>query len=102
MAKGGLFKPPRWKYLSKIVSFESPSKARKASKQLLREIRDSKRKDAALRRARALQYAANRAKASLNRENLSPRERSELKRIAKIYDEAAEKAWEIYGKKFKK
>jgi len=98
--KGGLFKPPRWKYLAEIVTFESPEKAQKAARQLVREVKKAKRRDKALRIARALTYAANRAKASAKRGNLSPEKRRELREISKIYREAADEAWEIYHEKF--
>ena len=32
----GLFKPPRWKYLADIVSFESPKEARKSTNEVLK------------------------------------------------------------------
>lgn len=99
MAKKTLFFPPKHKRLAKIITIESPSKARKAARQLLKECRKLKRADAILLRARAMQLAANRAKAMLNRKNLSKKERRELKEVAKIYGKAAEKAFEIYRKK---
>lgn len=97
----GLFKPPRWKYLADIITFESPSKARKSAKEVLKDIKKSKRRDKVLREARALQYAANRARAAAKRKNLSPEERRELKEIAEIYEDAAEEAWGIYHERFK-
>ena len=96
----GLFKPPRWKYLADIVSFESPKEARKSANEVLKSIKQAKRRDKALREARALQYAANRAKAAAKNPRLSPKERRELKEVAEIYEEAAEEAWEIYRKRF--
>ncbi len=96
----GLFAPARYKYLADIISFRDPDQARGAAKEVLRSIRQSKRRDKALREARALQMAANRARASAKRRNLSSRERRELREIAKIYDEAADEAWEIYREKF--
>ena len=96
----GLFKPPRHKWIADIVSFESPSKARKAARKLVREVEKSKRRNKALTIARALTYAANRAEASAKRKNLSPKERRELKEIAEIYRDAADEVWEIYHEKF--
>jgi len=107
MAKGGLFKPPRHKWIADIVTFESPGKARKAAKRLvngLKRGRIGKRKigkKTALTICRALQYAANRARASAKRKNLSPKERRELLSTSKIYDKAADRAFEIYEKKYK-
>jgi len=99
---GGLFKPPRWKYLADIVTFETPSKARETAKKLVGMIKKAERRDKALRIARALTYAANRAKASAKRSNLKEKERRELIEVSKIYRAAADEAWEIYHEKFGK
>jgi len=100
-AKGsGLFKSPRWKYLAEIVTFENPSKAKKAARELVKEVKHAKRRDKALRVARALTYASNRAKAGAKRSGLSRKERQELKEISEVYRKAAEEAWEIYRDKF--
>ena len=96
--KGGLFKPPKHKDIAKIVSFETPSKARKAAKKLLSMMKRARRKRA-LVILKALNYAANRAKAAAKRRNLSPKERRELKQISKIYRQATKKAQVIYAKK---
>jgi len=97
----GLFKPPRWKHLSEVISYRSPSEARKSARQILKELKEVKRKDAALRRARALQRAANETKVIYRKKKgLSPKERREFKEISKIYEEAAKEAWEIYRDKF--
>lgn len=96
----GLFKPPKHKYLARVITFKDPKSARKAAKTLVNETRKVKRRDAARRRAQALQYAANRARASAKRRNLSPEERRELREIAEIYDEAAKEAWRIYHKRW--
>jgi len=50
---------------------------------------------------RALVYAANRARASAKRENLSRKERHELVQIAEIYHRAALKASRIYHEKYR-
>ena len=97
--KGGLFKPPRHKWIADIVSFETPSKARKAARKLLDIMEESRRKKA-LTILRALNYAANRAEAAAKRRNLSPKERQELKTISEIYREAAEKASKLYHERF--
>jgi len=96
----GLFKPPRWKYLAEVVTFEDPKKARKAAAEILRSIKKAKRRDKALREARALQYAANRARAAARKRGLSRKEREELREVAKVYEEAAKEAWEIYREKY--
>lgn len=103
----GLFKPPAHEEIAEVVSFETPEKARLSASLILNGLgrgrfqgREVNRKYA-LTLARALQYAANRAKAALKRKNLSEKERKELKVVAKIYKVAAEKAWEIYHDKYK-
>jgi hypothetical protein len=102
----GLFKPPRHKWLADIVTFKDPEKAKKAAKRLVHGLergrigRQRIGRKRALTIARALQYAANRARASAKRRNLSPKERKELREIAEIYDEAAEEAFEIYKEKY--
>lgn len=86
----GLFKSPAHEEIAEVVSFETPEKARLSASLILNGLgrgrfqgREVNRKYA-LTLARALQYAANRAKA-----------------VAKIYKVAAEKAWEIYHDKYK-
>jgi len=106
MGKSGLFKPPRHKWVAKIVSFENPEKARKSAKKLLTMLERGRKgsrkigKKTALVILRSLYYAANRAKAAAKRRNLSAKEKRELKRISKIYRKAAEKASKIYDKKY--
>lgn len=103
----GLFRPPRWKYIAEVVTFETPGKAREAAGRLVRalergrlgRLRIGRRR--ALSIARALQYAANRAKAAARNPRISARERAELRRISEIYDRAAERAFEIYREKYK-
>lgn len=104
---GGLFKPPRHKWLAEIVTFEDPSRAEGAARRLVNALRRGRigrrrvGRKTALTILRALNYAANRAEASARRRNLSPMERSELLRISDIYREAAEEASEIYHSKYK-
>ena len=86
-----LFKPPRWKYLAEIITFENPEAAKGAVKELLREFRQAKTRAKKRRIKQATIYAANRARASAKRKNLSSRERKELEEIARIYAEAAKK-----------
>ena len=105
--KGGLFKPPKHKWLAKVVSFEDPKEARKAASKLLSGLKKGRvgkkrvGKKTALAIARALNYAANRAAASTKREGLSSKERRELEEIARIYREAAEEAFDVYREKYK-
>jgi len=105
--KGGLFKPPKHKWLAKIVTFKDPEKAEKAADKLVGALKRGRLgkmkigRKRALTIARALNYAANRAEAAAKRRNLSPEERRELKEIAEIYREAAEEAFEIYDEMYK-
>ena len=106
MGGWGLFKPARHKWIADIITFETPGKARKAADKLIGALQRGRYgnlkigQKRALAIARALQYAANRAKASAKRKNLSPKERKELIRISKIYDQAAERAFRIYHKRY--
>jgi len=103
-----LFKPPRHKWIAKIVSFETPKKARKSAKTLLNILKRGRRgskkigRKTALTILKALNYAANRAKAAAKRKNLSRKEKRELRSVSKIYREAAKKASKIYHEKYKK
>jgi len=105
-SKGGLFKPPKHKWLAKIITFKDPDSAEEAAEKLVKGLergRIGKRrvgKKTALTIARSLNYAANRAEASAKRKNLSKKEREELKEIAEIYREAANEAFEIYHEKY--
>jgi len=104
----GLFKPPRHKWVADIVSFRTPSEARKATKKLvsgLKRGRIGRRKigrKSALVIVRSLNYAANRARAAAKRRNLSPKERAELRQISRIYRRAYQQASRIYKQKYKK
>ena len=102
-----MFKPPRHKWIADIVTFESPTKARAAARKLVNYIKMGHKgklkigQARALTIVRALNYAANRAEASAKRRNLSPRERKELREIARIYRRAYERAARIYERKFR-
>lgn len=72
-----LFFKSKNKRLSRIISIKSPAAFRRAIKIL-------KRGDFTLREMRALVLAQNRAKAQLNRRNLSPKERRQFREISKI------------------
>ena len=71
-----IFFPPRHRELSKIISIESPKAFRDS-------IRTLKQRGIGAREKRALVLAQNRAKAMLKNRNLSPKERGELKAIAR-------------------
>ena len=96
----GLFKPARHKYLADVITFKDPDSAERSARKLVKETKKTKRRDAAKRRAQALQLAANRARASAKRKNLSRKEREELLEIAGIYDEAAKEAWDTYNSRW--
>lgn len=106
-SSSGLFAPARHKWLADVITFENPAKARQAADKLINAMKRGRYgrmkigEKRALTIARALQYAANRAKASAKRSNLSRSERDELERISRIYDKAAEKAFDIYDKKYR-
>jgi len=94
-----LFHKPRWKTLAKIIRMDKPKNARKAAKKILEQCKEAKKPSAVLRRAKALQEAANRARAAMKKKNLSEKEQREFEKIAEIYDKAADIAYRIYHKK---
>ena len=104
--EGSLFRPPKHKWLADIITFEKVGDARRAAKRLVnglkrKRIGDLKiGRERALAIARSLQNAANRARASAKRKNLSQKERKKLLSIARVYDKAADRAFEIYHEKY--
>ena len=84
----GLFKPPRWKYLARIVKMDTVENARKAARKLLQIFREAKTRAKKRRVKQATVLAANRAKVMAGRKDLSPEERHEFSVIAKIYQAA--------------
>jgi hypothetical protein len=84
----GLFKESKSDYLSEIISFRNPEEAKDSVEQLKEEFKYSETNDKRLRIKRATLYASNRAKAILNKEDLSSKEREEFKEISKIYRKA--------------
>jgi len=84
-----LFTPPKNKYLSKIITIKSYSLFIKSVKLL------SSKKNYNLSVYRALVLAQNRAKALLNRKNLSREVRSELVKITK-FNIPKPKRWKIW------
>ena len=81
----GLFKPPRYKYLARIVKMDTVENARKAARKLLSIFRSAKTRAKKVRVKKATVLAANRAKVMAGRKDLSPQERHEFSVIAKIY-----------------
>jgi len=105
-SKGGLFKPAKHKWLADIITFKTPKAARRAAKRLINALKRRRigkmkiGRKRALTIAKALQYASSRAEASVKRENLSLKEKKELRKISEIYDKASDKAYRIYHIKY--
>ena len=107
--KRGLFdnKEPKHPWIAKNISLKSPSQAKKGAERLLKALKRGMYKrlkigqKRALAIARGLQQAANRAKASAKKKDLSKREKQQLRKISKILDKAAEKAFKIYEQKYR-
>jgi len=76
-----------------IVSLKDPASAKISIKTLNTEFKNAKTRDKQHIIARVTQLAANRAKASLGRKNLSKKERAEFTEINKLYDKAADSFW---------
>ena len=92
MVRRGLFRPAVSKKLAKIVRIDTPKNTRSAAKKLLRMFKAAKRRDTKVKIKRATVCASNRAKVmATKKKNLSTKERKELKKVSKIYKQAAEK-----------
>lgn len=98
MTNRTMFSPAKHKYLRDIISIRSPESATGSVRELNREFYQSKTKAKRLSIARSAQLASNRALASAKRKSVSPRERAELKKVARIYGDAAERMFEVYGR----
>ena len=81
-----MFGPAKHSYLAKIVSFKNPRQARTSAMQLWKEYEKAKTRQKKVRILKATQLAANRARATLNRKNLSGKERKEYSEIGRIYE----------------
>lgn len=78
MKKKSLFNiPVKNRSLSRKISITSPTAFK-------RSIRELKKGGINIKEKRALVLARNRAKAQLNRKNLSPKERKQFREISKI------------------
>jgi hypothetical protein len=86
--KRTMFGPAKSKKYADIVSLETPSKARESVKQLLHEFYALTSEKKQVKILRVTTLAANRAKATLNRKNLSKKEHEEFQEIYRIYDNA--------------
>jgi len=81
----GLFRPAKNRKIAEIIKIDSPKNARGSIKELAKLIDRG-----VITIDQAIKYvttAANRAKASLNRKNLSRKERKEMKEVAKVYND---------------
>lgn len=67
------YSPPHYKYLAEIVCMRDPECARGAAEELLQLFREAETRAKKLRIKRAAILAANRARASAKRRNLSSR-----------------------------
>jgi hypothetical protein len=93
-----MFGKPKHDYLSNIISIRSPESATGSVRELNREFFSAKTKAKRLRIARSAQLASNRALATAKRDNVSAREKTEMRKVAEIYDKAAERMFDIYGR----
>ena len=93
-----MFGPTKHKYLGKIISLRTPISARESVRELNKEFLGASTNAKRLRIARAIQLAANRAKASSGNMHLSVRERAEYREIYKIYSDTAKRAFRMYKK----
>jgi len=93
-----MFGKAKHEYLRDIISIRSPESATGSVRELTREFYGAKTKVKRLRIARSAQLASNRALASAKRKSVSVIEKAELKRVAGIYAQAAERMFEIYGR----
>lgn len=83
--KKSLYEKPKYKYLAKIVRFDTPERARGSIEKLTNEFVNARTLTKKLRIAKASMYASNRAEASGKKKNLSRKEKSEYKKISMLY-----------------
>ena len=81
---------PRHPELAEITSIKTPEEARKSVRKLLELARRSPR-DYRVAIKKAMVLTANRSRALLKKENISAREKGELREVARIYEEGARK-----------
>lgn len=93
-----MFGKAKHDYLRDIISIRSPEAATGSVRELTREFYGAKTKAKRLRIARSAQLASNRALASAKRQSVSAREKAELRKVAKIYAQAAGRMFEVYGR----
>ena len=105
--KKGLFRPPKHKFLERIITFDSVSAARKAARKLVNSLERGRLgkmrigQKRALTICRALQNAANRAEVSASKNPVFKKQtRVKWKSVSEVYEKAADKAWKIYHEKY--
>ena len=88
--KKTMFFPAKNQYLADIISFESYDASRESATLLLQEYNEAKTQAKKIRIKKATVLASNRAKASMQRTNLSDWKRDELFGISEVYRSAYE------------
>jgi hypothetical protein len=89
--KKSMFGKPKNMTLAKKIEMDTPTHARKAAAEMVKRFHELEHRDAKVATKRAVVNAANRAGATLNRKNLSTKEKKEMRKIRRIYKDAAKK-----------
>ena len=90
------YEPPHHPSIAKIVTFESVEGAKKAAKKLFLLFKKAKSRDKKLILLRAVQLAANRARAGAKNPKFSLETRKKWLVISKIYEKVSEKMEKLY------
>ncbi len=88
-SKKSMFFKAKYQKYSDIVSLKDIGEAQKSIKSLKQEFDGAKTQTKKIRVFRVAQAASNRAGASMNRKNLSKKERKEYRIIGNIYNKLA-------------
>lgn len=91
VSERGLFGLSRSKLLAKVITIRSPTAAKDSVTKLNKLFNRAKRRDTRVKIARSANQTSNRARASLNRKNLSRNERRQMRAVAKIYRRASDR-----------
>lgn len=83
-----MFGERRWRRLAEVVSLENPAEARRSAVWLKRHFKELRSHEHKVAVKRATVLAMNRSRAAMKRKDLSSREKSEFRKIAKIYEDA--------------
>lgn len=92
-----IFFPAESAKYSDIVSLRTPGEAEESADILMNEFRQASTGSKRLRILRVTQLAANRARASLKRSDLSRKEQAEYREIAEIYEDASNQMQREYS-----